>query len=559
MKMKDTSSSGPQDEFYRILENLIKLAGLSLIAGALVAYQYIKTHDSRFRSKPFLYFLKWTLVFVLCGVGLISGYYFGQKDIRLIFLPILGAWIVTGSAVFLSSYFWLRFKTSEVLTVKDLRQTEVDYRPLNALLKDPTQVPIGISLKSHRPYCLSMKDRTEHLLVSGATGQGKTSLMITLLKHAFVHNHGAIIIDPKGDLVDIAHIKNLALSYGKSESDFMLFSLANVDLSASYNILKTGTSEQKKSKLKIGLGLDHEHYGDIAAQAIGTYIDILDYLGVEITVKKLRDLFYDKVERGSLARKVLGIKNEADARLFLSKLELINDKKKDDLSGVVSKLDNLCAREFLSILGEPSPSRPHIDLLDVIQNKKIVYFQMNTNGYSDVSTRIGKLIIQDLKLVSSMIQSGKAKKSEAFTGVFVDEFGSFAMPDFADFLKQVRSANIGLHLFFQGSADLRNVSEVFEEQVLGNTIVKIIFRQDVNSDVEKWAQMAGTEDTLIQSFQTNSDGYLVTKTGMGNVHEGKRMKIDFDIFKSLTRGKAVVIDKGRHINDVIAVWNGKDY
>jgi hypothetical protein len=366
------------------------------------------------------------------------------------------------------------------------------------------------------------------------------------------------IIDPKGELFDINLMQRLAKHYGKKDSDFVLFSLADVASSASYNILKIGTPEQKKSKIKIGLGLDHEHYGDIAAQAIGTFIDILDYLNIEITVKKLRDLFIDKVERGNLAKLVHGIKNESDSRLFLSKLELINEKKKEDLSGVISKLDNLCAREFMPIVGNPDTIKAEIDLLDAIQSKKIVYFQMNTNGYADTSTRIGKLIIQDLKLISSMIQSGKAKKGSAFTGVFVDEFGSFAMPDFADFLKQVRSANIGLHLFFQGSADLRNVSEVFEEQVLGNTIVKIIFRQDVNSDVEKWAHMAGTEDTLIQSYQNTNTGNYSTRTGTGNVHEGKRMKIDFDIFKNLTRGKAVVIDKGRRTHDIIAVWDGKN-
>lgn len=556
--MSGKSYQSTNDELYQVLENMIKLIGIALIVGGLVAFRYIKDRESRFRHRPFSFFLNWFLGLVTVGLIPLWVFYIYHYNPKLVFLPILGVWLITAAAVFLSSYLWLRLTKSDRLTVKDITQAEVDFRPLKELLKDPHQVPIGISLKSHRPYTLSMKDRTEHLLVSGATGQGKTSLMITLLKHAFVHNHGAIIIDPKGDFVDIAHIKNLALSYGKADSDFLIFSLANVEHSASYNILKTGTPEQKKSKLKIGLGLDHEHYGDIAAQAIGTYIDILDYLGIDITVKKLRDLFYDKVERGNLAKKVLEIPCASDARLFLSKLDLINKKKEEDLSGLISKLDNLCAREFLPILGEPDPSIAQIDLLDVIQKKKVVYFQMNTNGYSDISTRIGKLIIQDLKLVSSMIQSGKVKKGESFTGVFVDEFGSFAMPDFADFLKQVRSANIGLHLFFQGSADLRNVSEVFEEQVLGNTIVKIIFRQDVNADVEKWAQMAGTEDAQIQSYQTNNAGYLMTKTGMGNVHEGKRMKIDFDIFKNLTRGKAVVIDKGRQTNDVIAVWNGKD-
>lgn len=89
-------------------------------------------------------------------------------------------------------------------------------------------------------------------------------------------------------------------------------------------------------------------------------------------------------------------------------------------------------------------------------------------------------------------------------------------------------------------------------------MVKIIFRQDIDRDVEKWSGMAGTENTVIESFQTDRTTGISQRTGMGNVHEGKRMRIEFDVFKNLTTGKAVVIDKGRRTQDLIAVWNGKD-
>jgi type IV secretory pathway TraG/TraD family ATPase VirD4 len=549
----------PQEsnDLYQVLENLIKLIGICFIIGGLVSFRCIKNNPNLIKNRDVKTYLLVFASLILSSVLLLVIFYYYHCNLKLLIFPILSGWIFSSALVYVLAPIWLKAFNDSHITVKDLDHGKLDFKPLEKLINNPNEVPIGISIKTYKPYTLLMENRTEHLLVSGATGQGKTSLMITLLKHAFIHNQGVIIIDPKGELLDVNIIKNLAKSCGKKEEDFLLFSLADVNLSCSYNILGIGTPEQKKSKIKIGLGLDHEHYGDIAAQAIGTYIDILDYLGIEITVKKLRDLFVDKMEKGNLAKLVHGIKNESDSRLFLSKLELINDKKKEDLSGVIAKLDNLCAREFMPILGSPCPLKNEINLLDVIKNQKIAYFQMNTNGYADISTRVGKLIIQDLKLISSLIQSGQAERSTVFTGVFVDEFGSFAMPDFADFLKQVRSANIGLHLFFQGSADLRNVSEVFEEQVLGNTIVKIIFRQDVNSDVEKWAHMAGTEDTMIHSYQTTNISTMSTRTGTGNVHEGKRMKIDFDIFKNLTRGKAVVIDKGRRTHDVIAVWNGK--
>jgi hypothetical protein len=553
--MKENKSN---EELYQVLENMVKLLGIGFVVGGLVSYKFIKDHSYWVHSLSKKHFAGILFALVMVAGGLFGGFYLLDYQLKFIFLPILSIWVMAGAIVFLFSPLWLKLTKTTRITENDLSNKKVDFSKLPDLLRNPNEVPIGVSMKSFKPYTLPMSGRCEHLLVSGATGQGKTSLMITMLKHAFMHNHAVIIIDPKGELIDINHMKSLAKMYGKKDEDFLLFTFANIGISDAYNILRVGTPEQKKSKIKIGLGLEHEHYGAVAAQALGTFIDILDYLGEEVTLKKLRDLFVDKTALSLLEDRIHRIKNEEDARLFLGKLDLIREKRKEDFSGVVSKLDNLCAREFMPILGNPSRDKKQIDLLEVIQKKKIAYFQMNTNAFEETSKRVGKLIIQDLKLVTNMMQSGVAPMNKDFAGVFIDEFGSFATADFADFLKQVRSSKVGLHLFFQGSADLRKVSPEFEDQVLGNTLVKIIFRQDIDQDVEKWAGMAGTENTIIESFQTDRSTGYSQRTGMGNVHEGKRMRIEFDVFKNLTTGKAVVIDKGRRTQDLIAVWNGKN-
>ena len=66
--------------------------------------------------------------------------------------------------------------------------------------------------------------------------------------------------------------------------------------------------------------------------------------------------------------------------------------------------------------------------------------------------------------------------------------------------------------------------------------------------------MAGTEDAEIESYQMNTDGLTSGRTGMGNMHEGKKMKIDFDVFKNLNVGQAVVINKGRHTQELVQIW-----
>ena len=87
------------------------------------------------------------------------------------------------------------------------------------------EAPIGISLLSKKPVLLSLKSRVQHLMVSGSTGQGKTTLLKTLLNHALRHGHPVIIIDPKGEKSDILQMRERAKLYGR-EKDFLLFSLS---------------------------------------------------------------------------------------------------------------------------------------------------------------------------------------------------------------------------------------------------------------------------------------------------------------------------------------------
>ena len=43
-------------------------------------------------------------------------------------------------------------------------------------------------------------------------------------------------------------------------------------------------------------------------------------------------------------------------------------------------------------------------------------------------------------------------------------------------------------------------------------------------------------------------------TGLGSVREVKEMKIEFDVFKKLSPGQAVLIDKFFHKEDLFQVW-----
>ena len=184
---------------------------------------------------------------------------------------------------------------------------------------------------------------------------------------------------------------------------------------------------------------------------------------------------------------------------------------------------------------------------------------MNVNGYGEISRQIGRMILQDLKVLSNQIQCGQMPLSYNFCACFIDEFGSFATKDFADFLKMARSSRIGIHLFCQGLSDLSRLGSGFKNQIVGNTANKIIFRQDVGNDAEEWALMAGTFSSKKTTYQVSDLDRREEMTGIGSVRDVKEMKIEFDVFKRLSVGQAILIDKFSHREDLFQVWRSGSF
>ena len=236
-------------------------------------------------------------------------------------------------------------------------------------------------------------------------------------------------------------------------------------------------------------------------------------------------------------------------------LEQIHSIPKKDLAGLQAQISSINCLEFRKILSiSDSKSNKALSFEDVLRHKKVAYFQMNVNGYGEISRQIGRMILQDLKVLSNQIQAEQKHFSYDFCACFIDEFGSFVTKDFADFLKMARSSRIGIHLFCQGLSDLSRLTSDFKNQIIGNTINKILFRQDVGSDAEEWAGIAGTFSSSKKTYQITGSGLDEEMTGLGSIREVKEMKIDFDVFKRLSVGQAILIDKALHREDLFEVW-----
>ena len=484
---------------------------------------------------------------------------FGYLNFLWFFIP--------GVLIFLFRHWLLALNLKNPTTQKQQIKTEYlkkeifNFSSLSSLMEDKQSAPIGISLITKKPVLLKVQTRCQHTIVSGATGQGKTTLLKTLLSHSLKHHHPVIIIDPKGEKEDILEMKRKARFYGR-EKDFCLFSLSFPEESFAYNPLLTGTVQQIKARLMDGLRFEEEYYKAQSSLFLGGILSAFKFLNQPISFSLL-DKYLNNADAVQSLKEDISLIRETEKNTEQTKiieeltllLEQIQSIPKKDLAGLQAQISSINCLEFRKIL---SPSNFHsnhfFSFEDILRHRKVAYFQMNVNGYGEISRQIGRMILQDLKVLSNQIQAGQKRFSYDFCACFIDEFGSFVTRDFADFLKMARSSRIGIHLFCQGLSDLSSLNPDFKNQIIGNTINKILFRQDVGSDAEEWAKMAGTFSSRKKTYQITGTEMDEEMTGLGSLRDAKEMKIEFDVFKKLSQGQAVLIDKAFHREDLFQVW-----
>jgi type IV secretory pathway TraG/TraD family ATPase VirD4 len=402
-----------------------------------------------------------------------------------------------------------------------------------------TQVYLGDSFLSSRPLFLKNDQREMHMQVIGSTGTGKTeSVLLPMLAHDIDHGKGAIVIDGKGDLELLDRIHAIVKDKGRL-GDFYFFSLAHPEKSNTYNPLLRGNATELKDKIVGSMAWSEEFYRRMAEQAALAILNALILTGQKIRFRTLHACLTDLGSLKTLSDQTGAI----DKNLQLDLVNMINNfhDNRKFLSGLMADLYLSSRSEFSEKL---DTDRPEIDLLEIYQGQKIVYFALDLQGYGDTARRMGRMILQDVKTVSSHIQSNIQASKRHFFPVFIDDAASFLDLGFVDFLNKSRASRLAIALFHQSLGDLYFRSAPnFQQQVIENTNIKIILRQDDPDAVEKFSKIAGTRRTLIPTYQTEERLTGKGMTGTGSVREGQEFKIEPDLIRELKRGEAVVILK----------------
>lgn len=365
--------------------------------------------------------------------------------------------------------------------------------------------------------------RVRHTHIVGATGSGKTVLIEQLLLEDLKRGYGCLVIDPKGDRELFERVRWECRKLGR-ENDLKLLSATFEEESSFWNPCGLGNISELQSKFFNSAVYSEPHYAKWCERA-------------------LLQAFNRLVPGSKAGFTITEVVQELER--FCRELKSRDEK----IEGLFLDFYNLAYGEWGPILGcsREGRKKSEVRLLETTQKNQILFVDLPTEAKKVQSARIGRLLTQELMLISGLRKIYPGIRSPQPFSVYIDEFDAFATESFATFLNKARSSGFMIHIAHQTLSDLNRISHDFAGQILGNCNVRFIFRQDDPDDAERWSRFLGTRSAVKRTYQMEAG----RETGLTSNREVQEFVISPDQIKRLKVGEAVVSIKTENRAKVI--------
>ncbi len=380
-----------------------------------------------------------------------------------------------------------------------------------------------------------------HGLILGATGAGKTTTMLTLLRDQISHGRGVVAIDLKGSRAFAAELQAAAEAAGRPFREW------SPEAQTRWNPLASGNATELKDKLLGTERFTEPHY----RRAAERYLQIAIATAQE--AEPDRPLTLTRVVALMNPARLAALARRAGPQRLAHVQEYVAGLTSDQVSavrGLGSRLAVLTESHVGPLL-EPGEGSETLDLRGALDGGEVVLFSLNSSTYGGLAAMLGTLAVADLTAASgARLADRPAGPRQAL--VAIDEFSALRSDNLLSLLVRGREAGVGVLLATQEMADLDRAGEGVRKEFLGNTALKIAHRQDVPESARAVAELTGTMQVWERSYHhrpglrgarasTSVSDRLVTRT-----------RIDADRIGSMATGEAVVVVKSPYVSSRLA-------
>ncbi len=318
-----------------------------------------------------------------------------------------------------------------------------------------------------REVRLPVEARMRHVHVLGASGTGKSTLLVSMILQDIAKGRGVAVLDPHSDLVD----EILGLMPEDRAKDVILFDPADPEYVVGWNILSAHSEAEREmlaSDLVAAFRRLSTSWGDQMTAVLANAI--LAFLDSETggTLSDLRRFLADPNFRRSF---LPSVRDPYIRDFWTTEYPLIKAKPE---GSILTRLDSLLRSRL--VRGVVTATDMPLDFRQVVDEGRIFLARLSQGAVGEENAALlGSLLVSKLHQVSLLRQDQAESMRRPFF-LYLDEFHNLATPSMAGLFSGVRKYRLGVTVAHQDLYQLRSSVPEVERAVLANAYTRISFQ-----------------------------------------------------------------------------------
>jgi len=334
---------------------------------------------------------------------------------------------------------------------------------------------------------LNKEERVRHMYVIGATGTGKTTMLLSMINQDLKNGKGVCVIDPHGDLAEAA----INCIPNERIKDLIYFNPYDITHPIGVNLLELtpGLDEdasliEKEFIAESVISLFRKMFSDAStAQPFRIESILRNTIYTAFTLKN-PTLFtiYELLNNPPFQEKaIVRLTDENLKNFWKFEFGKAGDFQKVKMvSPVTARIGRFLFSPSAKRILEQERSTINFD--EILDNKKILICNLaKGNIGEDTSEVMGIMLLNKLQL-AAFKRARIAQKERKDFYLYVDEFQNFATPSFVQMLSEARKYRLNLIMAEQSTSQQKDKNLV--QIVLANTGTVVTFRSANPKDEE---------------------------------------------------------------------------
>jgi DNA-binding MarR family transcriptional regulator len=330
------------------------------------------------------------------------------------------------------------------------------------------QLILGENIHHDRTVKVTLKSdhRLRHMHIIGATGTGKSTLLLNLMYQDIKNGLGLAVLDPHGDLID----KIVGYIPKERFNDVILLDPSDAEYPVGLNILSAHSEIERivlSSDLVSLFRKFSTSWGDQMTSVLTNAVLAILESTKGGTLLDLKKFLVDKHFRKDFMETVHDPKV---SYYWQHDFPLLSSKS---LGPILTRLDTFLRSNLISSM---LAQKKGLNFEDILNNKKILLAKLAQGLIGEENSYLlGALIVSKIHQ-AAMSRQSKAVSERANFYLSIDEFQNFITPSMASVLSGARKYNLGLILAHQEMRQLWSQDTEVAHSVISNPSTRICFR-----------------------------------------------------------------------------------